>query len=224
MYTSPYHKSYKKSRTLSEHFEIFLQKIPFLRSIVFTKEVLLISFFLFLFMIIIVRLFYFQVIQHTMYDTKLNAQHTRSTSVKANRGNIYAMDKSGQPVKLTENLSLYDVALDPTLVGNTTGGVSLKGRLIELLTPIVYKHLCIINGMDQVSPEKCVQNVENFTNTELLLKPPQLFYYGSGVKSPEYDTFDFSGFDEKRIQIISGFTETKAMELITQRLTEKIQI
>jgi cell division protein FtsI/penicillin-binding protein 2 len=184
---------------------------------------LIVLFFL-MFSIIIIKLFYLQVIQYPTYDTKLNVQHTRSTSVKANRGDIYARDKSGQPVKLTENLSLYDVALDPTLIGTTTGGVSLKGRLIELLTPVVYQHLCVINGMDPVSPEGCVKNVESFTNIELLPKMPQLFYYGSGMKSPEYDTFDFSGFETRTLQIISGFTEEKAQELITNRLNEKIQI
>ncbi|MDR2416482.1 MAG: hypothetical protein LBD75_08040 [Candidatus Peribacteria bacterium] len=224
MYSSPYHKSYKKSHTFFEHLEKLLQKIPFFKKVVWTREMQLIVLFFLLFAIIIIKLFYLQIIQHSTYDAKLNVQHTRSTSVKANRGDIYARDKSGQPVKLTENLSLYDVALDPTLIGITTGGVSLKGRLIELLTPIVYQHLCIINGMESMTPEGCVKNVEEFTNTELLPKMPQLFYYGSGIQSPEYDTFDFSGFETRTLQIISGFTKEKAQELITIRLHEKIQI
>jgi hypothetical protein len=69
------------------------------------------------------------------------------------------------------------VALDPTLIGLTTGGVSLKSRLIELLTPVVYKHLCVIHGMEQVSVEECVENVEVFVGKEILPKMPQLFYY-----------------------------------------------
>jgi hypothetical protein len=44
------------------------------------------------------------------------------------------------------------------------------------------------------------------------------------LRSPEYDTFDFTGFEEKRLQVISGFTETKALEVISERLQEKIQI
>jgi hypothetical protein len=78
--------------------------------------------------------------------------------------------------------------------------------------------------MDQVTPEGCVKNIEYFTNIELLPTMPQLFYYGSGMRSSEYDTFDFSGFEERRVQIISGFTQDKAYELITTRLNEKIQI
>jgi len=148
-----YQKSHKKQHTLTEQLERRLRKIPFLGNISFSREVQLMGLFFLMFGVIVVRLFYLQVIQHTTYDAKLSNQHTRSTSVKANRGNIYAVDKSGQPVKLTENLSLYDVALDPTMIGLTTGGVSLKPRLIELLTPVVYQHLCVINGMEQVTPE-----------------------------------------------------------------------
>jgi len=148
-----YQKSHKKQHTFQETLERYFQKIPFVGNIRFTREVQLMTFFFLLFAILVIRLFYLQVIQHSFYDTTLSVQHTRSTSVKANRGDIYAVDKTGQPVKLTENLSLYDVALDPKLVGISTGGVSLKARLIELLTPVVYKHLCVINGMEQVTPE-----------------------------------------------------------------------
>ncbi|MDR0369335.1 MAG: hypothetical protein LBH96_02070 [Candidatus Peribacteria bacterium] len=116
-----YQKSYKKQRSFQEKLEKYLKKIPFVGNINFTREVQLMTLFFFLFFIIIVRLFYLQVVQHSFYDATLSAQHTRSTSVKANRGDIYAVDKTGQPVKLTENLSLYDVALDPKLVGITTG-------------------------------------------------------------------------------------------------------
>jgi cell division protein FtsI/penicillin-binding protein 2 len=172
----------------------------------------------------VIKLFYLQIIQHQVYDGKLNIQHTRSTSVKANRGDIYALDKSGQPVKLTENMTLYDVALDPTLIGETTGGVSLKPRLIELMTPVVYKHLCTIHEMDEVTPEGCIQNIEAFAGIELLPKMPNLFYYGSGLRSPEYDTFDLSGFTEKKLQVISGFTENRAMDIISEKLNEKIKI
>ena len=194
MYHSPYtpRTSHKKARSLEEYFLQFVQKIPWVNTITFTREVWLIILFFFLFAIIVVRLFYLQIIQHQVYDGKLNVQHTRSTSVKADRGDIYAMDKSGQPVKLTENITLYDVALDPTLIGDNAQGISLKPRVVELMTPIVYQHLCRINGMEQVTPEGCVRNIEIFAGIELLPKMPNLFYYGSGLRSPEYDTFDFT--------------------------------
>ena len=90
----PYHKTHKKSHTLEERFHRLLQHIPGLSKVSFTKEVQLMSLFFLFFGVIVVRLFYLQVIQHQMYDTKLNIQHTRSTSVKADRGDIYALDNS----------------------------------------------------------------------------------------------------------------------------------
>jgi hypothetical protein len=78
--------------------------------------------------------------------------------------------------------------------------------------------------MDQVTPEGCIKNIEAFAGIELLPKMPNLFYYGSGVLSPEYTTFDFTGFEERKLQIISGFTEHQAKDIITTKLNEKIKI
>jgi hypothetical protein len=119
---------------------------------------------------------------------------------------------------------MYDIALDPSLIGNTAQGASLKPRLIELMTPVVYKHLCIINGMEQVTPTQCIRNIESFAGIELLPKMPNFFYYGSDVRSPEYDTFDFEGFEERNEQIIAGFTQERAMDIISARLDTRIQI
>jgi cell division protein FtsI/penicillin-binding protein 2 len=94
MHTSSYQKSHKKSHTFLEQLEKFIQKIPFLRDIVWTREMKLVALFFLFFAVIVIRLFYLQIIQHPAYDAKLNTQHTRSTSVKANRGDIYARDKS----------------------------------------------------------------------------------------------------------------------------------
>ena len=71
-------------------------------------------------------------------------------------------------------------------------GQPMKPRFIQLITPIVYKHFCEINGMRQVSHEDCVKNIELFSGKPLLPKKPDLFYYGNGSASSEYDTFDFS--------------------------------
>ncbi|MDR0607195.1 MAG: hypothetical protein LBG52_02325 [Candidatus Peribacteria bacterium] len=89
-----YHKTHKKQYSRTERIQRLLHHIPFLKGITFTKEVQLMTLFFLLFTVIVVRLFYLQVIQHHIYDNKLNTQHTRSTSVKANRGDIYAVDKS----------------------------------------------------------------------------------------------------------------------------------
>ncbi|MCR5412176.1 MAG: hypothetical protein K6E76_04255 [Patescibacteria group bacterium] len=116
-----------------------------------------------MFFLIFVRLFFIEIIKHNDYETLLNKQHISATSIKANRGDIYALNKSGKPVKLTENITLYDVAFDLTLIGVDTGGNSRVPKVIEYLTPVVYKHLCELNGMDtEVTKEECINNVELF--------------------------------------------------------------
>lgn len=55
----------------------------------------------------------------------------------------------------------------------------MKSRFIQLIVPIVYKHLCEINGMKQVEKHECVENIELFAGVELLPKKPELFYYGN---------------------------------------------
>ena len=185
-------------------------------------------------MIIIIRLFYLQIIQHSNYNTELIKQSTSLASIKAERWDIYALDKSGQPVKLTENINLYDIAIDPREIWYNTGGVLMKARLIELLSPVVYKHLCIIHWMEDIQSDKeqCIKNIESFSNLEFLPKEPEIFYYGKEydaewneipVISDEYSTFDYQDFYERKQKAIEEFTEEKAMEIITNRLNEKIK-
>jgi hypothetical protein len=55
-------------------------------------------------------------------------------------------DKSKQPIQLTENITLYNVFVDPAFIGD-------KKRFIDLLTPVIYHHLCVINGMKIVDTQ-----------------------------------------------------------------------
>ena len=219
------YQNYQRHSSLKLKIKHFLQDIPFIKGIFFSKEMQLIGIFGLLFVIIIVRIFYIGVIKHNYYETILNNQHSSSTAIKAERGDIYALNKSGQPVKLTENITLYDVAFDLTLIGVDKNGISMKGKIIEYLTPVVYKHLCEINGMNiHVTKEECITNVELFAGIEILPQKPDFFYYGSGIKSPEYDTFDFSGFEEQKTNIIETWTKEQTLELIEKKLEEKIQV
>ena len=89
---------------------------------------------------------------------------------------------------MTENLTLYDLALDPKDLtvfpaekdqnGNITMPEKpMKPRFIELIAPIIYKHLYEINGMKVPTKAECVKNVELFSNETLLPKKPDLFYF-----------------------------------------------
>ena len=213
----------------------YFKKIPFVWNINFSKEIQLISLFWAMFLVIALKLFYLQVIQHDKYNTELIKQSTSLASIKAERWDIYALDKSGQPVKLTENINLYDIALDPREIWMDWNKVRKKDRFIELIAPIVYKHLCVIHWMDNIewNTEECIKNIENFANIELLPKEPEIFYYGkqydaewneSPVISEEYSTFDYWSFYETRQNIIDEFSKKEAMELIKKRLDEKIKI
>jgi len=229
-----FQKSFKKERNIWERISFYFHKIPFVWNLNFSKEIQLISLFWSLFLIIIIRLFYLQIIQHNNYNAELIKQSTSLASIKADRWDIYALDKTGQPVKLTENINLYDVALDPREIWYNTGWILMKNRLIELLSPIVYKHLCIIHWMNDIqwNKEECIKNIESFANIELLPKEPEIFYYWKEydaewnsipIISPEYSSFDYESFYANKQRIIEEFTKENAMKYITDKLTEKIK-
>ena len=185
-----------------------------------------------MFLVIIIRLFYLQVIQHDNYNAELMKQSTSLASITAERWDIYALDKTWQPVKLTENINLYDVALDPREIW-LENWVRKKDRFIELFSPIVYKHLCVIHWMDNVNKEECIENIESFANIELLPKQPDFFYFWKQydaewnevpIISQEYSSFDFDAYNERKQKVIDEFSKDKAMEIIVNRLDEKIKI
>jgi cell division protein FtsI/penicillin-binding protein 2 len=176
---SNFQKSFKKERTFWERVSFYTQKIPFVWNLKFSKEIQLISLFWAMFLVLIIRLFYLQIFQHDKYNTELIKQSTSLASIKAERWDIYALDKTWQPVKLTENINLYDIALDPREIWYSTWGILMKERFIDLISPIVYKHLCVIHWMDNIewNTEECMKNIESFANIELLPKEPEIFYF-----------------------------------------------
>ena len=192
------------------------------------------SLFWAMFFVIIIRLFYIQIIQHNNYNTELIKQSTSLASIKAERWDIYALDKTWQPVKLTENINLYDIAIDPREIWYSTWGVLMKNRLIELISPVIYKHLCIIHWMNDIqwNKEECIKNIESFANIELLPREPEIFYFWKEydaewneipVISTEYSTFNYDEFNNNKWKIIEEFTKEDAMKIITNRLNEKIK-
>ncbi|MEI6672621.1 MAG: hypothetical protein WCL02_04745 [bacterium] len=118
------------------------------------------------------RLFYLQIIQHNFYDNQLNQQHVSETSLKAQRGNIFADDKADKHIQLTDNISMYNIFVDPKFIWD-------KEKFIDLLTPILYKHFCELYGMIEVTKLECIHNIEQFTQTQIIPSKPQFFYYGS---------------------------------------------
>lgn len=121
----------------------FFKQTRWGKHLVVTKELYLLFFFSFLFFLLVLRLFFLQIVNHNYYDTSLNTQHVSETSLKAKRGNLFADDKAQKHIQLTDNVSLYNVYVDPKFIWD-------KEKFISLMTPVVYQHLCVLYGMDEM--------------------------------------------------------------------------
>lgn len=67
--------------------------------------------------VIVVKLFYIQVIQHDMYVLQASKEQVKRSIIPATRGEIYALD-GDTPVKLVLNATVYTVFADPSEVEN----------------------------------------------------------------------------------------------------------
>ena len=127
-------------------------------------------------MILILRLFYLQVVQHSYYDNLLNNQHVSETSLQAKRGNIFADDKANKHIQLTDNITMYNIFVDPKFIWD-------KEKFVDIITPVIYHHFCELYGMKEVTQIECIHNIEQFSQTQIIPTKPQFFYYGSGIIS-----------------------------------------
>ena len=66
------------------------------------------------FLIIAVRLFFIQIIEHDAWVAKANEQHTMLETITARRGEIYMMDGS-EPVAVVLNQTVYQIIIDPAV-------------------------------------------------------------------------------------------------------------
>ena len=64
--------------------------------------------------IILLRLFFIQIIEHGAWVAKADEQHTILETITARRGEIYMMDK-GEPVAVVLNQTTYQIVIDPTV-------------------------------------------------------------------------------------------------------------
>jgi len=162
-------------------------------------------------------LFYLQVIKHDHYDGLLSRQHVNEIFLKAKRGNIFADDKAEKHVQLTDNITMFNVFVDPKFIWD-------KPEFISTISPILYKHFCELYGMQEVSKLQCVKNIEFFTQTQIIPPEPQFFYFGSGIVSPWYESYDTTWYQLQLTTILSGFNQNVALQLIQNRLDTMIYI
>ncbi|MBQ3321046.1 penicillin-binding protein 2 [Candidatus Saccharibacteria bacterium] len=64
--------------------------------------------------IILVRLFFIQIIEHNSWVAKADKEHTLLETIPAKRGEIYMMDK-GEPVAVVLNQTTYQIVIDPSV-------------------------------------------------------------------------------------------------------------
>jgi len=193
-----------------------LKDMHFVESTQVSRDFFLLLFFVFLFAVIVLRLAYLQIFRANYYESLLGSLHISESLLKAERGHIYATDNAGKPVQLTENITMYDVFVDPKFVWD-------KPRFIELFVPVVYQHLCPVD-VEAVEKAECMKNIEGFTKKSLLPKEPEFFYFGSGIISEDYENYDWTGFWEQYDATVANFTTGTALSLIKQRLDERIYI
>ena len=76
----------------------------------------------------VVRLFYIQVIQHSVYVAQADAEQVKQFTLHAKRGEIYAIDGT-TPVKLVMNETVYTVWADPTIVTDENAVTSALNKI-----------------------------------------------------------------------------------------------
>lgn len=78
--------------------------------------------------VIVVRLFFIQIMQHDDWVEKAAAQQTLRNVLPAKRGEIYVMDGS-EPVAVAMNTTVYTVIVDPMLANDEKAEAELTGLL-----------------------------------------------------------------------------------------------
>ena len=87
-----------------------------------------------------------QLVDGGYWQEQLLNQHYTRSELKAKRGQIFVMDASKNAIQLTDNVSYFDIFVDPKFVSD-------KGGLIRILLPIITTHLCEQNGVNTVDKE-----------------------------------------------------------------------
>jgi cell division protein FtsI/penicillin-binding protein 2 len=189
-----------------------------------TREFGLIVFFFGLLWILVIRLFYVEVVQARYYRWILSKQHSSRVDITAKRGNIFAYDNAGKPISLATNADIYTMFVDPKFVWDAK-------RVADILTPELYTHLCVTYGLESVTPLWCIQNIEQYTKTTILPRLKVLYY--SDIQGQSGDIalvtwwllenqviIDQENADirKQREDIIATFTREDAVSRIRQQI------
>lgn len=171
-----------------------------------SKEDWLRIFVVVVFAIILGRLFQLQVIKQKVYQDKMISQHFQNTNIQAKRGNIFLETKSWEPIQLTNNVDLYDIFVDPSIIYDKE--VFIK----EILWPITFQLCSFLQQDAQITKSSniayilwsqtsgditkvysniekweledrvdCIENLQKFTLDRLVPEKPNIYYLGKGI-------------------------------------------
>jgi len=205
----------QKRKSMREIVVSLYKQYPLLKKIVHQREGGVLVFVFFIFLVLFLRLFIIQVIQSSSFDAQLVSQHTRVQTILPSRWHIFVTDRWGNTLQLTENIKTYTLYIDPEFVWN-------KPKVVSLLVPLVYSHLCVVTWLMRVTDTQCLQNLSLFTRKNYLPVRPQIFYYASWYVSENFFTFDANAFDAQTQRTIQDMTQDRIMNEIEQRLNELI--
>lgn len=177
-----------------------------------TPERSLLALFFVIFLLVLLRLFYLQVVAGKDYREQLVNQHYTSSKLDAERGNIFITDKSGKKLQLTENVEYFTLYADPKFILD-------KKRVVEVLTPIIYYHFCTEYGIKAMSSYECVDNLQTFVGQQLLPEKNTFYTYS-------WEDLVFLNQEEYDIQVndvLQRFTTGDAYRLIENKLSDALQ-
>lgn len=88
--------------------------------------------------IIVVRLFFIQIVEHDMWVSKATEQHTILETIVAKRGEIYMMD-GDEPIPVVLNQSVYSIIVDPAVTDKDALKASLEKNAKSYITADIDK-------------------------------------------------------------------------------------
>jgi cell division protein FtsI/penicillin-binding protein 2 len=125
------------------------------------NNIVIFGFFCVLALLIFGKLALMQIVDGGYWQEQLLTQHYTRSELKAKRGQIFVMDRSQNAIQLTDNIDYFTLFIDPKFVLD-------KPALIQKLIPILYEHFCVTYGVEVMTPQTCMENLEKFTRQDLI--------------------------------------------------------
>ncbi|MFC1622505.1 peptidoglycan D,D-transpeptidase FtsI family protein [Patescibacteria group bacterium] len=88
-------------------------------------------FFVFI-LIIVVKLFYLQIIKHNYYENLASQRHFSLEELKPDRGEIFVLDSQGQKILIASNQQHYLLYGVPSLIGKPTTTIALIEKVLPM--------------------------------------------------------------------------------------------